>query len=60
MYKLAAALCQPIAEDNIVGLLEHMSDTFRILFAILCSVSVMLIIGVTLVIKISNAGLMYR
>lgn len=60
MYKLAAALCQPIAEENVVSLLEHMSDTFKILFAIICSVSVMLIIGVTLVVKISNAGLMYR
>jgi len=60
MYKLAAALCQPIAEENVVGLLEHMSDTFKILFAIICSVSVMLVIGVTLVVKISNAGLMYR
>jgi len=60
MYKLAAALCQPLAEENIVALLEHMSDAFKILFAIICSVSVMLIIGVTLVVRISNAGLMYR
>ncbi len=60
MYKLAAALCQPIAEDNVVSVLEHMGDTFKILFAIVCSVSVMLMIGITLVIRISNAGLMYR
>lgn len=35
-------------------------DTFKILLAMLVTVSVMLIIGVTLVIKISNSGLMYR
>ena len=37
-----------------------MADTFKILLAILCSISVMLIIGITLVINISNTGLMYR
>ena len=60
MYYLASALCQPIADGKIVKLLEQMGDTFKLLLAILCSASVMLIIGVTLVIKISNSGLMYR
>ena len=41
-------------------LLEQMGDTFKTLLAILCSVSVMFIIGTTLVIKISNSGMMYR
>lgn len=60
LYYLCAAVCQPIADEKIIKLLEQMGDTFKILFAILCSISVMLIIGVTLVIKISNSGLMYR
>lgn len=60
IYYLGAALCQPIADEKIVKLLEQMGDTFKALFAILCSVSVMFIIGVTLVINISNSGLMYR
>lgn len=60
VYYLGAALCQPIADSKIISLLEQMGDTFKILLAILCSVSVMLIIGVTLVINISNSGLMYR
>lgn len=59
-YHLTAALCQPIADTKIVGLLEQMGDTFKILLAVLCSIAVMLIIGVTLVVKISNSGLMYR
>lgn len=59
-YYIASAVCQPIADDKIVSLLGQIGDTFKILLAILISVSVMLIIGVTLVIKISNSGLMYR
>lgn len=60
MYYLGAALCQPIADGKIIKLLSQMGDTFKLLLAILSSVSVMLIIGVTLVIKISNAGVMYN
>lgn len=60
MYYLGSALCQPIADGKIIKLLEQMGDTFKLLLGILCSVSVMLIIGVTLVVKISNSGLMYR
>ena len=60
VYYLGAALCQPIADFKIIKLLSQMGDTFKLLLAILCSVAVMLIIGVTLVIRISNAGVMYR
>ena len=60
LYYLSAAVCQPIADEKIIKLLDQMGDTFKILFAILCSISIMLVIGVTLVIKISNSGLMYR
>lgn len=60
IYYLGAAVCQPIADEKIIKLLDQMGDTFKTLLAILCSISVMFIIGVTLVIKISNSGLMYR
>ena len=60
IYYLGAALCQPIADEKIIKLLEQMGDTFKTLLAIMCSVSVMFIIGTTLVIKISNSGMMYR
>lgn len=59
-YHITAALCQPIADAKIVDLLSQIGDTFKILLAMLISISVMLIIGITLVIKISNSGLMYR
>ena len=60
LYYLTAAVCQPIADEKIIHILEQMGGTFKVLLAILCSISVMLIIGVALVMKISNAGLMYR
>lgn len=59
MYYLGAALCQPIADGKVIKLLSHMGDTFKLLSAILCSVSVMLIIGITLIVRISNSGVMY-
>ena len=49
-----------IADEKIVKLLEQMAGSFKILLAILFSVSTMLLIGITLVIQISNSGLMYR
>lgn len=60
IYSLASALIQPIADTKIVKLLEEMGGVFKILLGILCAISVMLIIGITLVIKISNSGMMYR
>lgn len=60
IYYLGAAICQPIADGKIISLLEQIGDTFKTLLAIMCSVSVMFIIGTTLVIKISNSGMMYR
>lgn len=60
IYYLGSAVCQPIADDRIIKLLDQMGDTFKILLAILCSVSVMFVIATTLVVKISNSGLMYR
>ena len=59
-YKLLSSFCEPIADGKIVSLLEQIGDIFKIFLAILCSISVMLIIGTTLVIKISNTGMMYR
>ena len=58
IYYLGSAICEPIADVKVVNLLEQMGDTFKVLLALICSMSVMIIIGITLVIKISNAGSM--
>lgn len=60
IYSLASAVVQPIADNKIVKLLDEMGGTFKVLLGILCSLSVMLIVGVTMVVKISNSGMMYR
>ena len=59
-YKLLAGVCEPIADKNIVSLLEQVGDIFKIFLAILTTISVLLIIGTALVVKISNTGMMYR
>lgn len=59
-YYIGSAICEPIADEKIVKLLSQIGDTFKILLAILCSLSVLLIVGTTLVMKISNSSIMYR
>ena len=60
IYNLAAGIIEPVSDEKIVKLLEEMGETFKLLFGILCVLSAMLIIGVTLVVKISNSGMMYK
>lgn len=60
IYNLASGIIEPIADEKIVKLLEEMGGIFKLLFGIVCALSVLLIIGVTLVVKISNSGMMYR
>lgn len=59
-YYLASAICQPIADTKILNLLGSVADTFKTLLAIVFCVTVVLIVGLTIVIKISNATLLYR
>ena len=59
-YKVLSAICEPIADKNITSLLDQIGDVYKIFLAILCSISVMLIVGTALVVKISNTGMMYR
>jgi len=59
-FNLVAALSEVIADKKIVSILEQMGDTFKVLLGMVSAISVMLIIGLTLVIKITNSGMMYR
>ena len=58
-YYLGAALCEPIADEKVVGIMEQMGGTFKIFLAVLFALTVLLIIGIAIVMKISNSGLMY-
>ena len=59
IYYLGAALCEPIADTKIVGILEQLGGTFKIFLAVMVALTVLIIIGVAIVMKISNSGLMY-
>ena len=59
-YKLLAMVSEPIADKNIVGLLEQIGDIFKIFLGMICALSFMLIIGTSLVLKMSNSSVMYR
>ncbi len=59
-FGFTSTLCEAIADPKIVKLISQIADSYRILLAILFSVSVMFIIGITLVLKITNSSLMYR
>ena len=59
-YYIASCVCQPIADEKVIGLLDSIGDTFKILLGIVFCVSVMLIIGLTIVMKVTNGTLLYR
>ena len=59
-YKLVASISEVIADAKIVKLLDQIADIFRILLAILVTVAFMVIIGTTLLVKMSNSGMMFR
>lgn len=54
LYHVLSAICQPIADKKIIGIIDQMKDTFKVLLAMVCSISIMLIIGITIVIRISG------
>ncbi len=59
-YKLVASVSEVIADTKIVKLIEQIADVFKILLGILTAISFMVIIGTTLLIKMSNSGMMFR
>ncbi len=59
-YYLGAALCEPIADKKVVSLIEQMGGTFKVFLAIMFAITAMLIVGIAIVMRISNSGLMYQ
>lgn len=59
-YKLLASVSEVIADSKIVSLLDQIADIFKILLGILVAVSFMVMIGATLLVKMSNSGMMFR
>lgn len=59
-FKITSAVCEAVADSKIINLIDGIADSYKIILAILISVSVMFIIGITIVLKITNSALMYR
>lgn len=59
-YKLVASISEVIADSKIVKLLDEIGDIFKILLGILVAVTFMVIIGTTLLVKMSNTGMMFK
>lgn len=59
-FKLTSSVGAIVADSRMVKLISEIADTYKILLAILFAVSIMFIIGITLVLKISNSSMMYR
>lgn len=59
-YKLLASISEVVADSKIVSLLDQVADIFKILLGILVAVSFMVMIGATLLVKMSNSGMMFR
>ena len=57
-FCLTSAICEIIADNKIVKLTSQIADSYKILLAILFSVSVMFFIAITLVLKITNTAVM--
>ena len=53
-YRLVAGISELIADKKIVKLLDQISDVFKVLLGIFASVAFMVIIGTTLLIRMSN------
>lgn len=59
-YYFGAALCEPVADKKIVEIMELMGGTFKIFLAVMFGITALLIIGIAIVMKLSNSGLMYN
>ncbi len=53
-FKFICAICETVADQKIVRLLAEISDSYKILFGILISCSIMFIIGITIVLRMTN------
>lgn len=60
LFYLLSAVAEIIAEEKIVKIINIIAESYKALFAILISVIILFLVGITLIIKISNNGMMYR
>ena len=54
MFLITSAACEIIADEKIVKLIDQIADSYKVLLAILFSISVIFFISISIAIKISN------
>ncbi|WZL71448.1 stage III sporulation protein AE [Clostridiaceae bacterium 35-E11] len=60
IYKIAAALIEPITDNELIGCLNDMGNSMILLFATVTSVAIMFFLAVTIIIGAGNVTLMMR
>lgn len=60
LYSLTGAISEPLADKKIINIINQLAGVFKLLLGIMFFVAVLLIVGIALTLKISNASLMYR
>lgn len=55
-FRLAAALCEPISDSRLTGMLSSLADILSYLFAAACSLAIMFMITAGLIVGVSTAG----
>lgn len=56
LLRLTSCVCETIADGKIVKLLADISDSYKMLFGILVSCSIMFVIGITIVLRMTNVA----
>ena len=54
LLRMIAAISETVADEKIIKLLDNISDTYKLLFGILISVSIMFFVGITIVLRMTN------
>ncbi|MBQ2614266.1 MAG: stage III sporulation protein AE [Clostridia bacterium] len=58
LFRLTAAVCEPISEPKIIGCISEFANSISVLFSILTAVCVMFVMVLTIVINAGNTALM--
>ena len=57
LLRLTASICETIADVKIIRLLSGISYSYKLLFGILISCSIMFVIGITIVLRMTNIAI---
>lgn len=56
LLRLTSSVCETVADPKIIKLLNEVGDSYKLLFGILVSCSIMFVIGITIVLRMTNVA----